>query len=1028
MATAAQGTYWHRGLAFLAGVGFAAVPAVGPFLALLAVFTGRIAPQRTDRWWWIAAALLGVPHLLNGEPLAGLAAASQIVAAWLIFRSAIEVRKNLVNASITVYIGTGLVVGLAITLLLGLRQFDGFNWETARTALDAITWQAHPAIFGHSMLVLAGLLAVVVPNAGLRAVALALGAVGVVLSGAREAVFAWLLIAVGLRFVGRRGSRGTNLVEWGLIVLMILVASGAFGLVGLGRSGFLTEISSTSRTSNLFRGTEVVAGDWWYPLGVSANASLVVVEGVQRTGLAVTKQWLEPWSRLQQIVTLQPGETYTLSAAWRPSGGATPGFDGWGQSPGLATASLLSTSTADGTHRATSSGDIVVLVASAIDIGDGWTRGFVSFRHAGERPLVWYVGVVPDRAPVAGGTTTFAELQLAASPSLTAYQPGLAERGVASLEASRLPIWRDALGAIAARPLLGWGPGGLPAAIADLQPNVERIRPVAAHAHSMVLDVAVKQGLIGVLGLLALVGVLMLRAVQQRDRAMVIVLAGTALVNLVDATLLSGSIIYALSAVLGWRAVGHRAYASHETGRTSASFARVGLAVGDALAAALAFAVGALVLRVAVPGGLGGIDPAAVLYATAAWPLASLWLGQYPGYGRPSWQELRASVGAAAAGGSAVLLIAAAFGEAVAIPLPLALVATTVSLVLTPLIRSLVKQVLYALRLWGRPVIVVGHQGSADALTSDLLKQPMLGLRPVSLLDTAPPPDRQAGLLAVTASGMRLDRDLSSHVIVVPGTSRSQVVDDAMENAGRHAFRTVQIVPRLGPIPTSDVLARPLGRMLSLEVRNNLAIASNRLTKRAFDLLLILLGGPVAAVLTGLVVLAIRLDSPGRAFYSQVRVGRDGRHFRVWKFRTMVVDAESQLAELLATDPNARSEWVQTQKLVNDPRVTRIGRLLRRTSLDELPQLWNVLRGEMSLVGPRPIVDDEVDKYGSDFSYFTQVRPGMTGYWQVSGRSDTSYEARVELDTYYVRNWSIWLDIDILLRTAGAVMRREGAY
>ena len=126
--------------------------------------------------------------------------------------------------------------------------------------------------------------------------------------------------------------------------------------------------------------------------------------------------------------------------------------------------------------------------------------------------------------------------------------------------------------------------------------------------------------------------------------------------------------------------------------------------------------------------------------------------------------------------------------------------------------------------------------------------------------------------------------------------------------------------------------------------------------------------------------------------------------------------------------PRARAEWDASQKLVDDPRITRVGRLLRRTSLDELPQLWNVLVGDMSLIGPRPIVDAEIAKYGEAFELYTQVRPGMTGAWQVSGRSDTSYAYRVDLDAGYVRNWSMWLDIEILLRTVSVVLRREGAY
>jgi lipopolysaccharide/colanic/teichoic acid biosynthesis glycosyltransferase len=147
-----------------------------------------------------------------------------------------------------------------------------------------------------------------------------------------------------------------------------------------------------------------------------------------------------------------------------------------------------------------------------------------------------------------------------------------------------------------------------------------------------------------------------------------------------------------------------------------------------------------------------------------------------------------------------------------------------------------------------------------------------------------------------------------------------------------------------------------------------------------------------------------------------------------WKFRTMVDNADRLLGEHLEKNPQLREEWANTHKLKQDPRVTKIGRILRRTSLDELPQIWNVLTGEMSLVGPRPVVSAEVEKYGESFEFYRAVRPGITGLWQVSGRSDTTYGERVTLDVRYVRHWSVWLDIYLLVRTFSVVLRGSGAY
>lgn len=1027
MTTRLHDPAWQRSLAFFAGLSFAAVPALGPFLALLAMATGRLELHRADRWWWLAAFLLGAPLALTTDLLAAVAASAQVIAAWLIFRCATEVRHRLKDAPITLDVGLGLVVGLAITLLLGLRQFDGFSWETARTALDAITWQAHPAIFGHTMLVLSALLAVVVPNAGLRALALALGAVGVVLSGSREAMFAWLVVAVGLRFVGRRGNRATNLVEWLQIVLMLLLASGALSSLGVGRTGFLTEVTRASDNPNVFRGTEVAEADWWYPLGVDVAKSLVVVDGAPRNALAVSKTWTEPWARLQQVVTLQPGETYTLSAAWRPSGAAAPGFDGWGRQAGAEEDSVLSSTMVNGVHRAAGSGDIAVLTAGSLELDGGFTRGFVTFRHAGERPLIWYVGVVPDRSNVAGGMSTFAELQLTASSSLLEYRPGLAERGVGSLEASRLPVWRDALAAIAAEPLLGWGTGGLPAAMEELREAETRVRPIAAHAHNMLLAVWVDRGLLGAIGLLALFVLLALRAVQQRDRAMAVVLAGVLLLNVFDATLFSGGVLYPLAAVLGWRAVGRRQVATSETGVGSAAVVRLALAAGDAAAGAAAISA-ALLVTSALPAAeaLATGWSAPLVYATLLWPLVGGWSGLYPGYGRPAHEELGRSV---ATGAGAVLLLAFL---SLALPSTLALGAGTVlvsaiaSPVLTPLFRALAKEALKVMRLWGRPVAILGTGPAAERTARHLLDHPGVGLHPQAVFGTGD--GWELARLPVTGAldsvWSYLARTNVRHVIVTAGAAKELEFDEVLRRSGA-LLKHVQYLPDLGGLPTSSVVAAPLGTSLALEVRNQLASATNRTFKRLVDVAFSAAALAVLALPLTLIGLLVRLDSPGGALHLSPRVGRDGRVFRCIKFRTMHQDAQARLERLLEDDPSLRTEYDRYRKLTPDPRVTRMGRVLRRLSLDELPQLLNVLRGDMSVVGPRPYLVTELDAMGPDRDLIFLARPGLTGYWQVTARNDVDFDERQAMEAHYVRNWSFWWDVEIMLRTPQAMLQRH---
>ena len=201
-----------------------------------------------------------------------------------------------------------------------------------------------------------------------------------------------------------------------------------------------------------------------------------------------------------------------------------------------------------------------------------------------------------------------------------------------------------------------------------------------------------------------------------------------------------------------------------------------------------------------------------------------------------------------------------------------------------------------------------------------------------------------------------------------------------------------------------------------------------RVLKRGLDLLLVVLCLPVLLLIIAAIASAIRVTSPGPIFFSHRRIRRHGRFFSMWKFRTMCVNSSEVLEAYLAANPAARAEWRKDHKLKNDPRVTRVGEFLRRTSLDELPQIWNVITGTMSLVGPRPIVAAEVEKYGEYFVDYCLVKPGVTGLWQVSGRSRVSYPERVQLDRQYAHNWSLSADTRILCRTLSSVANQDGAY
>ncbi|OGO62024.1 MAG: hypothetical protein A2032_03835 [Chloroflexi bacterium RBG_19FT_COMBO_49_13] len=215
---------------------------------------------------------------------------------------------------------------------------------------------------------------------------------------------------------------------------------------------------------------------------------------------------------------------------------------------------------------------------------------------------------------------------------------------------------------------------------------------------------------------------------------------------------------------------------------------------------------------------------------------------------------------------------------------------------------------------------------------------------------------------------------------------------------------------------------------LGLEVRQRLISSFDQAIKRTIDVFLVIAASPILTALFLIVSILIHLDSKGPVIFRQKRVGKNGKEFTIFKFRTMVMKADKALNQCLEAHDSLKKEWDLAHKLKYDPRITHVGKFLRRFSLDELPQIFNVLKGDMSLVGPRPIVSEEIQLYKNDYQFYARVKPGLTGLWQVSGRNDTTYEKRVALDVFYVRNWSIWIDIFILAKTVITVLIGKGAY
>ena len=273
--------------------------------------------------------------------------------------------------------------------------------------------------------------------------------------------------------------------------------------------------------------------------------------------------------------------------------------------------------------------------------------------------------------------------------------------------------------------------------------------------------------------------------------------------------------------------------------------------------------------------------------------------------------------------------------------------------------------------------------------------------------------------------------DSHKHYAVVISLSDKET-DEAFKtvNYVLHHISRVYVLPKTSKLPliNSEFFNSINHKGMALYVKNKLLHEGERNIKALFDkvvsILLFLVSLPILLILYAIVY----FSTGGHPVYKQRRIGKDGVSFRIYKFRTMRTDADAVLEQMLESDPEKKAEWEKEFKLKDDPRITKIGQFLRRTSLDELPQLYNVFQGKMSLVGPRPIIEDEIKKYGEYFDYFKAVKPGITGLWQVSGRNDISYEERVRLDVWYVRNWSMELDIMILVKTAAIVLMRKGSY
>ncbi len=353
------------------------------------------------------------------------------------------------------------------------------------------------------------------------------------------------------------------------------------------------------------------------------------------------------------------------------------------------------------------------------------------------------------------------------------------------------------------------------------------------------------------------------------------------------------------------------------------------------------------------------------------------------------------------------------------------------AIVVLLIVRYLVKYLLVKLRLWTKNFVVVGVNEQSVRLVEALKRKKTMGYIPVGFISVGGEEENFSKDVKVIGGIDKLQYVHESMLVddafvVLPNYSKENFVH-ILEELESH-IQNVYIVPDIFGIQTMNAVSEYVDDILLIKIRNNLLNPFNEVVKRVFDVVLSLIGLVLVTPIMLIIAVLIKIDSEGPVFFVQERFGKNLEKFKIIKFRTMVKNADEVLKKLLAENPDMKREFEETVKLKNDPRITRIGRFLRKTSMDELPQLINVLKGDMSLVGPRPLTDVDVGKYGDNVKIVAKVRPGMTGLWQVSGRNDIDYSVRINFDIFYVKNWSLWLDIVILFRTIPAVLKTEGAY
>ena len=451
----------------------------------------------------------------------------------------------------------------------------------------------------------------------------------------------------------------------------------------------------------------------------------------------------------------------------------------------------------------------------------------------------------------------------------------------------------------------------------------------------------------------------------------------------------------------------------------------VALGIGDAIA---------IMMALLLAGLLRKFWQGAAMIPTWSWLVVIAWwavaVGQrlLPSWGIGSVEELRRVVFLLAGiyGGAAMVLFLAKESESVSRMVLLG--AFLISLLLVPLMRIAIKRILMTYGAWGVPTVVYADPQTAALIIQSLREQKATGYIPIGVFSDDP------DAWETTIEGLPVfgPSDLATSkapvaILATRGLTSERTLE--LLDGPLASYRHIIIQPELFDVQSLWVRVSDLGGMPGLEMPLNLLDPMARWSKNLLEIVLVIMMAPFWGALCLLLAGLIWLEDRANPFFLQKRVGKNGKPFQMRKFRTMVPNAEEVLRKKLAEDPQLAWEWETNFKLRDDPRITRIGQILRKTSLDELPQLVNVLKGEMSLVGPRPLPSyHHLELTSRVRNLRERVRPGLTGLWQVSGRSQAGTSGMEKWDAFYVRNWSIWLDLIILARTAKVVSRGTGAY